>query len=241
MNIRAVIFDVYKTLLAVGPPPFDAQEQWDALWRAAFQTAPRMSLAEFTAACAKIIAREHFKLKSVEIAFPEIYWPDVAVEAVSELGHVSAAQRDEFLYQQAQLQHTVTLDNGAAKALSRFHNAGLVMGIASNAQPYTLRELDLALASAHLSISLFESALSFWSFEHGFSKPNPHAFRLLTVRLQSIEIPPGQTLMIGDRLDNDIEPARAQGWETWHLTLEKRGKGLQQGSWDDLQGWIFES
>jgi putative hydrolase of the HAD superfamily len=238
MNIRAVIFDVYKTLLTVEPPPLDFQEQWDALWRKTFKSAPRMSLAEFTAACSEVIAREHAKLKIVGIAFPEIYWPDVAVEVVSELGQVSAAQRDEFLYQQAQLQHAVTLDVGAAKALGQFHRCGLILGIASNAQPYTLRELDLALTSARLSMGLFNPALRFWSFENGFSKPNPHAFRLLTARLQSIGIAPEQTLMVGDRLDNDIEPARAQGWQAWHLIYRNDGASQKEGNWDDLRQWL---
>ncbi|MEK7674360.1 MAG: HAD hydrolase-like protein [Verrucomicrobiota bacterium] len=37
---------------------------------------------------------------------------------------------------------------------------------------------------------------------------------ILTARMTARSIPPSQTLMVGDRLDNDIEPARAHGWQT---------------------------
>ena len=42
--------------------------------------------------------------------------------------------------------------------------------------------------------------------------------------------------MVGDRLDNDLEPARAQGWQTWHLTNAPSGPGA--GSWADLERWL---
>ena len=33
MSIRAVIFDIYDTLLEVGPPPPDAARRWENLWQ----------------------------------------------------------------------------------------------------------------------------------------------------------------------------------------------------------------
>jgi FMN phosphatase YigB (HAD superfamily) len=63
----------------------------------------------------------------------------------------------------------------------------------------------------------FARELCFWSFEHGFSKPDPHAFRLLTARLEARGLQSSEALMVGDSLENDIEPARAQGWLTWQL------------------------
>ena len=58
---------------------------------------------------------------------------------------------------------------------------------------------------------MFDPELRFWSFENGFSKPDPHVFRILTARLEARGISPSETLMVGDRFDNDIEPARAHG------------------------------
>src|SRR5258708_7757883 len=59
MNFRAVIFDIYNTLLEVGPPPVDAEARWDDLWRDRFKTQPRLSLTAFPAEPPQIIVREH--------------------------------------------------------------------------------------------------------------------------------------------------------------------------------------
>jgi len=217
MIIRAVIFDVYRTLLEVGPPPADADARWEQLWRDFFHESPPIRLTEFGAAAQPIIAHEHVAAHAAGIAHPEIYWPDVAAEAAPALTKLSADARLDFLTRHAALVHTVRLGTEAAELLRMLHTRNLALGIASNAQPYTVREFCDALAGAALPQDLFPPSLCFWSFEHGFSKPDPHVFRLLTARLRAHGITPAETLMVGDRLDNDIEPARAQGWQTWHL------------------------
>lgn len=235
MKIRAVIFDVYKTLLEVGPPPADAGRRWDDLWRRMLGRKPRLSLAGFGTACEAIIAREHAAARAAGIPHPEVCWPEVVREVVPEVTALDEAGRAEFAYRQTGLWHTVRLDPAAADMLRTLSPEGLMLGLASNAQPYTLRELDEALRGAGLSSALFDPVLSFWSFAHGFSKPDPHVFRLLTARLRARGVAPAETLMVGDRLDNDIEPARAQGWQTWQIApptadswarLHRRLRGL---------------
>ena len=231
MNIRAVICDVYHTLLEVGPPPTDAPSQWEGIWGETFRASPRLSLEGFAAKASDIIEREHAAAKAVGVAYPEILWPAVANEALPELAQLSADQRDEFLYQHAQLQRSVNLMPGATEALSGLVAQKKYLGLASNAQPYTLRELDAALTKAGLSRSLFHPELRFWSFEHGFSKPDPHVFRMLRARLLALGVAPQETLMVGDRLDNDIGPARAQGWQTWRISKDAAPDSPSTGDW----------
>jgi ribonucleotide monophosphatase NagD (HAD superfamily) len=52
-----------------------------------------------------------------------------------------------------------------------------------------------------------------------------------SARLRAQGIAPGETLMVGDRVDNDIAPARAQGWQTWRLG---EGDGMSGGDWVQL-------
>jgi len=215
LNVRAVLFDIYGTLLEAGPPPPDAASRWIALCRRALGGPLGPDLQQFGDACKAAIAREHAAAQTVGIAFPEVYWPAIACEALPELSRLTVAARDDFLLAHAGLTHTVRLMPDAAATLKSLAAAGLTLGIASNCQPYTLRELDLALTAAGLAPDIFAPDLCFFSFAHGFSKPDPHVFRLLTARLRARGIAPAATLMIGDRLDNDIEPARAQGWQTW--------------------------
>ncbi len=237
MNVRAIIFDVYQTLLEVTAPPANTEALWAGLWRRTWQTQPRLSLAEFAALTTAIIQREHLIAHTHGIAFPEIYWPTIAREALPELRQLNAAQTDEFLFQHAQTQHTVRLlpDRETINTLVR---SGKMLGIASNAQPYTLRELADALQTANLTTAIFNPELCFWSFEHGFSKPNPHVFQILNARLSAHGIIPAETLMVGDRLDNDIAPAKAQGWQTWHLQPAGITAEKQAGNWLKLADFL---
>lgn len=238
MNLRAVICDIYHTLLAVKPPAADAETRWLAFWDSIPGMKRRMSMEKFSAATKAIIDREHAVARANGVAHPEILWSRVLKEAVPELAHLPPAICDELLWQQAQFLHTVQLMPGAAEALRKLQAKGIVLGLASNSQPYTLRELDAALASAGLSRQLFDPALCFFSFEHGFSKPDPAVFRLLSKKLESRGISTEQILMIGNRLDNDVLPAKAQGWQTWHFTEQTSAQTDQQGNWHQFSQWL---
>lgn len=233
MNLRAVIFDVYGTLLEVGPPPADAAGRWERLWWNALQLPPRLSLDQFSAACETTIVREHLAAQDRGISHPEVYWPTVVCEVVPELAQLPTAMLDDFIFAQSQLWHTVQLPPAQTDLLRELSAKPILLGIASNAQAYTIRELQVTMARAGLSLDIFTPALCFWSFEHGFSKPDPHVFRLLSARLAALDIAPAQILMVGDRLDNDVEPARRAGWRTWHVASEVHGQ--ESGDWRALR------
>ena len=234
MKIRAVIFDIYGTLLEVGPPRPDARMRWELLWQARLNVEPRLSLEQFSAECERVIAREHAAARMRGIAYPEIYWPDAVSEVLPEFAHLPENDRSDFRFYHAQMAHTVRLMPGAADAVRQFLDGQVRLGLASNCQPYTLRELDTILAGVSLSRKLFTPDLCFFSFEHGFSKPDPHVFQTLTARLAAIGISPRETLMVGDRLDNDITPAKAYGWQTWQLRALPTENGRIEGDWKQL-------
>jgi FMN phosphatase YigB (HAD superfamily) len=235
MTIRAVIFDIYKTILEVSPPPADREARWHALWGEMISgLQPRLDLEAFGRACEAVIAREQAGARAAGILHPEIVWPEVVREVLPEVAAMPEMEQGEFIFRHTGLAHTVRLMPGAGEMLRALRDRGIVLGIASNAQPYTLRELAEALAPADLSLADFAEDLRFWSFTHGFSKPDPHGFRLLGARLRLRGIQLSDSLMVGDRLDNDVAPARAQGWQTWHLSAAPTGQG---GTWSDLRAW----
>jgi FMN phosphatase YigB (HAD superfamily) len=217
MNVRVVIFDVYTTLLEVGPPPSNGDALWHRLFEEKLGQPPPLSRTQFSARTAQAIARLHAEARARGIPWPEILWPAVVLEVIPELARLRAPELEDFLVRQMQIGRTLRLADGAAKCLRRLNENHCLLGIASNSQAYTLRELHNALQGAGLNLSLFDRELCFWSFEHGFSKPDPHVFRILSARLEARGISARETLMVGDRLDNDIEPARARGWQVWHL------------------------
>ena len=234
MNLRAVIFDIYGTLLEIGPPPPDADARWESLWRKRLATSPCLNLAQFSAACDSLIARDHAAARARGIPYPEVVWPEIVCQVVPDLRSLAADAQHDFLFQQSQLWHTVRLPAEAASLLRALRSSAILLGIASNAQAYTVRELQEALAAQALDTVLFDPALCFWSYQHGFSKPDPHVFQTLAARLLARGIHPEETFMVGDRLDNDIEPTRAFGWRTWHLTTSPSEHDQPAGTWAQL-------
>jgi putative hydrolase of the HAD superfamily len=199
---------------------------------------PRLSLDQFSAAALALIGREHTAARAFGISFPEILWPRIVLEVLPELAGLSVELRAEFIWQQVQLLRAVSLAPGAAEGLRILAAREIPLGLASNAQAYTLQELESGLGGAGLPRRIFKANLSFFSYENGFSKPDPHVFRLLTTRLQLAGILPEEILMIGNRLDNDIGPAKAQGWQTWHYTEEPSAGGAGEGDWAQLMRWL---
>lgn len=66
------------------------------------------------------------------------------------------------------------------------------------------------------------------SFELGLEKPDPAIFQLA---LERARCSPSQAVMIGDRLDNDIRPARLLGWKTIRIM---QGFARFQSPWDSV-------
>jgi len=208
--VRAVIFDVYGTLLQMQPPAGDVEGAWQELFLESYQEKSPLDLEALALRCTEIVAEDHAAARKLGIRYPEVCWPSVMARALG-VGEVS----EDLICRHAALRHAVTLAPGAQEFLSACHERGLALGIASNAQPYTLHELSAALGEPWERV--FDPQLSFWSFQHGFSKPDPHVFRILAARLESRRISPDSVLMIGDRPDNDIAPAIAAGFQAWLL------------------------
>jgi FMN phosphatase YigB (HAD superfamily) len=219
-GVRAVVFDVYQTLLEVSAGPGDAEERWLAQWPRLVGTMPSGSMADFDAACRLVVARDHSVRKAAGERWPEVDWRSVACRAAPDLGALDRAGLDAFLGFHAGLQRSTRAMPGALDFLAELRGRGVLTGIASNAQGYTLTEME----AAGFLVGGFTEGLCFWSFELGFSKPDPRVFGRLTAALERRGILPKEVLMVGDRLDNDIEPARTAGWRTWHF----------KGSWPAL-------
>lgn len=235
---KAVLFDLYQTLLSVGPAPADAGLRWCGLWTETLGSAPRLSLEDVAAATDMVVRRDHAAAQSRGIPFPEVFWPSVVRRAVPELNRLPETALDSFLFRHAQLVRTVRLMPGAAETLRPLGAQGVRLGLASNAQPYSLRELDAALADVGLTRSIFRPDLVFWSYLHGYAKPDPHVFRALGARLLAEGVEPDEILMVGDREDNDIDPARDQGWRTWQLTPTPIAESTNAGDWPQLGAYL---
>src|SRR5687767_952495 len=165
MKVRAAIFDVYGTMLEVGPPPGDADERWKALFRDTFKSEPTLSRLDFSIASNRAIAMRHAEAKARGIQFPEIVWPCIVAEVLPGFSRLSSSLQDEFVFRQIQIGRTTQLKAGVGYVVRPLLNRGCVLGIASTAPSYTIRELHDALNANGAHFNQFAPALCVSSFE----------------------------------------------------------------------------
>ena len=235
--VRAIIFDVYKTILDVREAPLDAEKRWRNLLVQTFGNFLDVSLEELGNRCTRIVREDHSEARGRGIDHPEVNWPTVMKRALPSLDSLSEAKLATFIFRHAQLSRTLKLMPSCGSLLRRCVQSGILLGIASNAQAYTLRELQVALKRAHLNLEIFQADLTFWSFQNGFSKPDPYVFQTLRARLQNRRIASSETLMVGDREDNDLGPAETVGWQIWQFS--QRSENANRGNWESLARFLF--
>jgi HAD superfamily hydrolase (TIGR01509 family) len=109
----------------------------------------------------------------------------------------------------------IELRPGIGELLRGLHRRGLLLGLAANQPLRVIEELDrhdLGSLFSHREVSA----------HHGFRKPDT---RLFLRACLDLGVPPGECIMVGDRIDNDIFPARLLGMRT---VLFRTGRHINQ-------------
>lgn len=104
---------------------------------------------------------------------------------------------------------------GIASLLERLHARGLKLGLAANQPAAILERLDahgIGRFFAHREVA----------GHHGYHKPD---VRLFLRACEDLGVAPGECVMVGDRIDNDIVPARVLGMRT---LLFRTGRHIAQ-------------
>jgi FMN phosphatase YigB (HAD superfamily) len=201
VKFRAVIFDIYGTLLiapagGVKPDPFVDPFLREIL-RQAGHTPPASPSTELHAA----VLRHH---AAAGTPYPEI---DLRVLWREILGLEPGTEITPLVVELEAAWHPAQPMPGASAFIGRLSRAGISLGLLSNAQCNTLPSLgDVA--------DLFAPELILLSYQHGTSKPAPELFQMLANRLAGRNISPVETLYIGNDPLHDIAPAAAAGFRT---------------------------
>lgn len=121
-----------------------------------------------------------------------------------------------------------------AAALERLHSR-YGIGVIANQRPGTAQRLERMGIRRHIDLVVA-------SAEEGVAKPDRRIFELA---LRRAGCRPEEAAMVGDRLDNDIRPAKALGMRTvwmkqgfsalWTVTEEAETPDLQVGSIGELE------
>jgi HAD superfamily hydrolase (TIGR01662 family) len=206
--IRAVIFDVGG--------PLDLEFEFEAAIDADIREGLRregMAVDEDTWAAAHRYA--------VETCAPSLYR--------SLIWRLTAGDQDaslrayEWMQGRADLREFFELRPGIPDVLQSLKESGLKLGLAANQPLRALRSLEEA-GIGHFFANPGISAV------YGFRKPD---VRLFLRACEDLDVEPARCILVGDRIDNDIVPAKLLGMRTV-LIRTGRHREQQARSWDEV-------
>ena len=222
-NYEAVIFDIYGTLLTSRATTADAQASAIAdicvdvfpdhtppalhhchVIRNGFYQQLKHSLATLQAR----------GQKPTEVDFRNV-WAQVLQKELSlgETKHLQQVELFAFLY--AITTHRVWPQPDLLPTIKGLADKQIPLGVISNAQFYTpiivSYFLDCELSFNTATIPWFEQRLTFYSFQHGYAKPDDYFFVEAKEQLAEMNLDPAKTLYVGNDYRNDIDSANRNG------------------------------
>jgi putative hydrolase of the HAD superfamily len=204
---RAVLFDIYGTLLRSAA----GETHPDPVMRALIEEAHAASPHPFP-----------------EVDIREIH------AAMHPRGSMEEIERLAMEHEQAV--NPVSAMPGAAETLHELSSRGIVLGLVSNAQFYTVPVLEECLGGPLAGFGI-DPELCVFSYLERRAKPDPWLFGIARDRLLERGILPGEVIYVGNDVRNDIEPAKAAGFRAAlfagdESSLRLRGKCLEESGAD---------
>ncbi len=213
---RAVLLDVYNTMLACEPcPPVPAfRDACTAAGLVCTETAAENAITF----CDAMIRADHASSRERGIACPEVdiraVWRRV-VARLFEGGLMTrlpnAAQIERLAVEYECRANPAWPVPQLEETLAELTRKGLVLGVVSNAQFYTPLALE-ALLGPQGARDRFELAACVWSYRVQEAKPSP---RLVAEALRALAtthgIRPEETVCVGNDGEKDVLPALALG------------------------------
>ncbi len=218
---RAVIFDVYGTLLDAPPGGVRPDRAIDPAIMKFLEKSQVSAPPAPAAALAGLVAREH---AASDEAFPEI---DLVALWGELLGLPADARLASLVADIEDIWHPAAPMPGAHAMLRRLAAAGVPCGLLSNAQANVWRQLG-ALAPC------FASDLCVFSYQYRRAKPSPGLFSEMAARLARRGIRPREAWFVGNHPAHDIAPAAAAGFRTALYGPARDDADFATGHWDEF-------
>lgn len=236
-GVRAVLFDVYGTLLASASGDISLATgggRGEAVSQALGEQGIELRCPGTHAVevLHEVIARHH---QQSDADFPEVeireVWRDTLhrladAQGISLAGKEVDVERLAIDYEMRV--NAVWPMPRAAETLAAIRQTGLALGIVSNAQFFTPL-LFSALLDGSLESLGFDEELQFWSYEHRQAKPGTFLYERAAAALETRGIAPGETLYVGNDMRNDVAPAARLGFRTALFAGDQRSLRLREG------------
>jgi len=270
-DIRAVIFDVYGTLVNYWREEMnDETGRRNLLINACGRVASLFGFTDYLVAMnpealpentlydlyCGLIALRREKARRPGIANPEIKVEEVWNTIILMLKRhgfqpdPASGMNDDLSRHVAYAYNFFSLGRrlypGITEALSGLRDASITLGIVSNAQFYTPIDLTLLIRDQSEGIyedfnELFDPDFTIFSFEWGAAKPDMLLFRKLYDALYERDILPQQTVFAGNDLALDVEPAAVAGMKTALFTGDSRSAYFHDREGAVLPDIVFSS
>jgi len=226
-GVRAVLFDVYGTLLMsgsgeVGTALESSSEAAMFAALAAAGCAPRENAGRRGVELMQHdIRAAHERMKAEGVDFPEINILETWEEILRSLKRENfvAADSDGVDLERLAVEYECRANPvwpmpGFPQVLSELMHKGMRLGIVSNAQFYTPLMIE-ALAGKSVEQLGFQRDLTVYSYSIRRAKPSSELFqRVLKPFRGNCSITPAETLYVGNDMLNDIQTAARNGCRT---------------------------
>jgi putative hydrolase of the HAD superfamily len=184
VTLRAILFDIYGTLLR----------------SAAGETHPDPALRA-------LIEKGH--------AGSPHPFPEVDIREIHAAMHprLPAEEIERLAMEHEQAVNPVSAMPGAVETLRELSSRGMLLGLVSNAQFYTVPVLETCLGASLANYGI-DPDLCVFSYLERRAKPDMHLFAVARDRLLERRLRAEEVLYVGNDVRNDIEPAKAAGFRT---------------------------
>jgi putative hydrolase of the HAD superfamily len=226
-NIRAVLFDVYGTLVLsgsgdVGTTQLDSKHQaiCAALVAAGILKSDSDLSIDMSAVYTQAIMDVHASKERSGIRYPEVDIVDIWRKVIGCIPKEQSTQRQHGAEIKEKLLRRVAVEfevrsnptwpmPGALDLIQSLADHRIPLGIVSNAQFYT--PIMLRSFWGNLTRLGFEERYCTWSYRIGEAKPATVMFERILAALAEARIEPCQVVYIGNDMLNDVFTAKSAG------------------------------
>jgi putative hydrolase of the HAD superfamily len=208
--MKAIVFDAVGTLLHADPPAADVYHL--AGWQHGSQLSREEVARRFRAAFAASEAGEGLDRPPTSENHERDRWRRIVAAVFDDVPDPGGMLFHSLWRHFAEPDNWRVFDDAAA-VLADLADRGLRLAIASNYD----RRLKSAVAANPV---LRRCERCFISSEAGFPKPDRRFFEFAAAQL---DLPPAEILLVGDDWTNDIQGARAAGWQA--IWLDRKALG----------------
>lgn len=235
-GIRAVVFDVYGTLLVSGSGDISLTSG-AARGEAASEALATVGLVvnegqQVVDTLLRTIKQAH---ADSPVEFPEVNIIDIWRTTLKQLAAADTLQGE---YQSVDLSHLAVQYEcrvnpiwpmpGLVDTLTTLRAARLLLGIVSNAQFFTPEAFE-PLVGSSLPEFGFKEPFCVWSFDHLQAKPGEFLYRQAAAALSQQGVTPEQVLYVGNDMLNDVWPAQQVGFKTALFAGDARSLRWREG------------